>query len=124
MNDLTRRGFLGALAAAVATPALPSVPVFNGKFHLVGREIALSRPLVLTGLSDFFINDCTFYKASDFEGKCMIDTRGAKGMIVNVRVQFDDCDGFWMDAARDVSSGGLSCFSVKEYEPHVHVRLL
>lgn len=68
--NLSRRGFLGALAAAGAVtalgPAAQAVEFASGRFVLEGKVITLDEPLVLEGLENFLIKDCVFITSDKF----------------------------------------------------------
>lgn len=86
MTRMTRRGFLGALAAAGATvaakPAFAAAEYIDGRFTLIGRELVLDKPLVLKGLNGFFIRDCIISASENFVGNALVHIANRQGGLI------------------------------------------
>lgn len=90
---LTRRGFLGALAAAGAAtatgPASALVVQKDERFILRGKHLILDKPLDLRGLTDFLIEHCHIQASARFpagEGLIRIDMNGSGSFCHNTLI--------------------------------------
>ena len=68
--SITRRGFLGCLASAMAVSTVPT-QLFsvghNGVISLVGKDIVLHRPLIIDAPNDHVvIRDCRFFLPKEY----------------------------------------------------------
>lgn len=108
MANLTRRGFLGALAAAGATvaaaPAFAAVEHIDGRFRLIGKRLVLDRPLVLKGLRNFEVRDCVILASENFVGESLIIAEDCEGGVI-------------ANCVLDFSSAGLDLYSVWTINP-------
>lgn len=86
MARMTRRGFLGALAAAAATvagaPAFAAVEKIDRRFCLIGKRIVLDKPLVLSGLDSFEIRDCIISASENFVGDKLLVVKNCERAVI------------------------------------------
>jgi len=88
-TEMNRRGFLGLLGAALATPVLPAYSNGpDGRIIIRGKQLVLKTPLDLRGHKDFLITDCTISAAISFDSEALVimdDCSG--GLISNCRIE-------------------------------------